>query len=72
MPRALRGDRFWSAHKDVATMMIYTHVLNRGAHEVRSALDGCTSGPMRRGVTPDFDGQPGQHNKGRPTPPDPE
>ena len=27
-------------HKDVATTMIYTHVLNKGGHGVRSPLDG--------------------------------
>lgn len=27
-------------HKDVSTTMIYTHVLNRGGHGVRSPLDG--------------------------------
>jgi integron integrase len=27
-------------HRDVATTMIYTHVLNRGGHGVRSPLDG--------------------------------
>jgi site-specific recombinase XerD len=27
-------------HKDVRTTMIYTHVLNRGGHGVRSPLDG--------------------------------
>ena len=26
-------------HKDVRTTMIYTHVLNRGGHGVRSSLD---------------------------------
>jgi site-specific recombinase XerD len=26
-------------HKDVTTTMIYTHVLNRGLHGVRSPLD---------------------------------
>ena len=26
-------------HKDVSTTMIYTHVLNRGGHGVRSPLD---------------------------------
>lgn len=26
-------------HADVSTTMIYTHVLNRGAHGVRSPLD---------------------------------
>ena len=26
-------------HKDVSTTMIYTHVLNRGGHAVRSPLD---------------------------------
>jgi len=29
-----------SAHKDVRTTMIYTHVLDRGGHGVRSPLDG--------------------------------
>jgi site-specific recombinase XerD len=27
-------------HKDVKTTMIYTHVLNKGGHGVRSPLDG--------------------------------
>jgi integrase len=27
-------------HRDVSTTMIYTHVLNRGGHGVRSPLDG--------------------------------
>lgn len=27
-------------HKDVATTMIYTHVLNKGGHGVLSPLDG--------------------------------
>lgn len=27
-------------HKDVRTTMIYTHVLNKGGHGVRSPLDG--------------------------------
>jgi site-specific recombinase XerD len=27
-------------HKDVTTTMIYTHVLNKGGHGVRSPLDG--------------------------------
>ena len=27
-------------HKDVRTTMIYTHVLNRGGHGVRSPIDG--------------------------------
>lgn len=27
-------------HSDVSTMMIYTHVLNRGGRGVRSPLDG--------------------------------
>lgn len=27
-------------HKDVRTTQIYTHVLNRGGHGVRSPLDG--------------------------------
>ena len=27
-------------HSDVSTTMIYTHVLNRGGHGVRSPLDG--------------------------------
>jgi len=27
-------------HKDVATTMIYTHVLNKGGHSIRSPLDG--------------------------------
>ena len=27
-------------HKDVATTMVYTHVLNKGGHGVLSPLDG--------------------------------
>ena len=27
-------------HKDLRTTMIYTHVLNRGGHGVRSPMDG--------------------------------
>ncbi len=27
-------------HKDVGTTMIYTHVLNKGGHVVRSPVDG--------------------------------
>ena len=27
-------------HKDVNTTMIYTHVLNKGGHGVRSPIDG--------------------------------
>jgi integrase len=27
-------------HKDVSTTMIYTHVLNKGGHGVRSPVDG--------------------------------
>jgi len=27
-------------HKDVSTTMIYTHVLNKGGHGVRSPIDG--------------------------------
>ena len=27
-------------HKDVATTMVYTHVLNKGGHGVTSPLDG--------------------------------
>ncbi|MEK7699822.1 MAG: tyrosine-type recombinase/integrase, partial [Planctomycetota bacterium] len=27
-------------HKDVSTAMIYTHVLNKGGHGVRSPVDG--------------------------------
>ncbi|HDK03750.1 MAG TPA: integron integrase, partial [Gammaproteobacteria bacterium] len=27
-------------HKDVKTTMIYTHVIQRGGHGVRSPLDG--------------------------------
>ncbi len=27
-------------HKDVGTTMIYTHVLNKGGHGVRSPVDG--------------------------------
>ncbi len=35
-------------HSDVSTTMIYTHVLNRGAHGVRSPLDRVL-GPGRSG-----------------------
>ena len=28
-------------HSDVSTTMIYTHVLNKGGHGVRSPLDQC-------------------------------
>ena len=31
-------------HSDVRTTMIYTHVLNRGAKEVESPLDGILNG----------------------------
>ena len=27
-------------HKDVSTTMVYTHVLNKGGHDVRSPFDG--------------------------------
>jgi site-specific recombinase XerD len=27
-------------HKDLSTTMIYTHVLNKGGHEVKSPVDG--------------------------------
>lgn len=27
-------------HKDVGTTMVYTHVLNKGGHGVRSPVDG--------------------------------
>lgn len=27
-------------HKDVSTAMVYTHVLNKGGHGVRSPMDG--------------------------------
>jgi hypothetical protein len=33
-----RSRNFWG-HKDVATTMIYTHMLNRGARGVESPLD---------------------------------
>ncbi|MEZ5420574.1 MAG: integron integrase [Vicinamibacterales bacterium] len=35
-------------HRDVSTTMIYTHVLNRGGHGVRSPLDRLTVAPSRR------------------------
>lgn len=35
-------------HKDVRTTMIYTHVLNRGGHGVRSPADALTSQPAAR------------------------
>ena len=34
-------------HRDVSTTMIYTHVLNRGGHGVRSPLDQFGRGPTR-------------------------
>jgi integron integrase len=34
-------------HKDVTTTMIYTHVLNRGGHGVRSPVDDLSSGLYR-------------------------
>jgi len=42
----LNPRNFWIAiqellgHKDVSTPMIYTHVLNKGGHGVRSPVDG--------------------------------
>lgn len=36
-------------HADVKTTMVYTHVLNRGGHAVRSPLD---EGPQTGGVRP--------------------
>ena len=35
---ACSGAHEWG-HSDVSTMMIYTHVLNKGGHGVRSPLD---------------------------------
>jgi len=32
----IRTVQEWLGHKDVATMMIYTYVLNRGSREVRT------------------------------------
>ena len=31
-------------HKDVSTTMIYTHVLSKGGHGVRSSVDGLEAG----------------------------
>jgi len=42
-------------HRDVATTMIYTHVLNRGGQGVKSPLDRCA--PTRR-TTPDNGARP--------------
>jgi site-specific recombinase XerD len=35
----IRTIQAWLGHRDVATTMIYTHVLNRGGRGVRSPLD---------------------------------
>ena len=35
-------------HRDVSTTMIYTHVLNRGRHGVRSPLDSLDRRPTRQ------------------------
>jgi len=40
-------------HKDVATTMIYTHVLNRGPAAVRSPADALLGGPQGRHLQPD-------------------
>ena len=40
-------------HKDVATTMIYTHVLNRGPAAVRSPADALLGGPQGRYLQPD-------------------
>jgi integrase len=37
-------------HADVRTTMIYTHVLNRGPHGVRSPLEGIEAGREERGA----------------------
>ena len=36
----IRTNQELLAHKDVNTTMIYTHVLNKGGHGVRSPVDG--------------------------------
>lgn len=36
-------------HRDVSTTMLYTHVLNRGGHGVRSPLDSLAAGGADRG-----------------------
>ena len=44
-------------HKDVSTTMIYTHVLNKGGHGVRSPLDsggGAGQPPVARDVTAEY------------------
>lgn len=40
-------------HRDVKTTMIYTHVLNRGGHGVRSPADLLTGGVLAREAAPD-------------------
>jgi len=40
-------------HKDVATTMIYTHVLNRGPAAVRSPADALLGGPEEWHLQPD-------------------
>jgi hypothetical protein len=44
-------------HKDVATTMIYTHVLNRGDRGVRSPLDGAPHDAGPRSISPAIYGQ---------------
>ena len=46
-------------HRDVRTTMIYTHVLNRGPHGVRSPLEGLLDLDEERGKSPDHHAGPG-------------